>query len=66
MRRSFQVFNCLLKSNKASWFSRGEEKSWLSPIYILESISIANSISSAGAELHQFALGSKLLFPNRP
>lgn len=38
----------------------------LSPLYILESISIANCISFGAAELHQFALGRELLFPNRP
>lgn len=38
----------------------------LSPLCILESISTANCISFGAAELHQFALGRELLFPNRP
>lgn len=66
-KHGFQGFSSHLNSKTDILvFQRLWKKKILSLLYILECVSRAGCISFGAAELHQFAQGRELLFPNRP
>lgn len=65
-KHNFQGFNSHLNSKTDILVFQRLRKKILSLLCILECISRAGCISFGAAELHQFAQGRELLFPNRP